>query len=163
MDWLWITGLVVVVIPLFIWGAVSPRSQWRVLNGWTFRHPDKVEPSDAMYIFVRVGSIVMLSLFAAAGVFLFTILLGEQRTAACRDEILPQAEALAGDPTESQMEQIAQEHSLELRSSQSLDGFDLPPDVDQITTFELYDGNRHVFTARANAPGFGGLPRAECH
>lgn len=45
--------LIVVVPLLLLWGALSPRSQWRVLQGWRYRHPEANEPSNVAYQLFR--------------------------------------------------------------------------------------------------------------
>lgn len=39
---------------LFLWGVVSPRSQWRVLASWTYRDPRANEPAGPAYALYRV-------------------------------------------------------------------------------------------------------------
>lgn len=39
---------------LFVWGLLSPRSQWRYLLSWSYRNPYADEPSGAAYAVYRV-------------------------------------------------------------------------------------------------------------
>jgi hypothetical protein len=58
-----VDGLILLLIPvagLLLWGVISPRSQWRVLAGWSYRDPDANEPSDAAYTVTRIAGVVML-------------------------------------------------------------------------------------------------------
>jgi hypothetical protein len=42
--------LMIPIVTLLIWGAVSPRSQWQRLVAWRYRHPEANEPSDSAYM-----------------------------------------------------------------------------------------------------------------
>ena len=63
--WFWV--VIVVLIVIFLWSVISPRSQWRVLQSWTFRDAEANEPSDAAYTLTRVAGVVVIIviLFAA--------------------------------------------------------------------------------------------------
>ncbi|QEE61927.1 hypothetical protein FVA74_10365 [Salinibacterium sp. dk2585] len=40
----------------FLWGLISPRTQWRVLGSWLRRNPDASEPGATAYAFHRILS-----------------------------------------------------------------------------------------------------------
>ncbi|MFY0406887.1 hypothetical protein [Solicola sp. PLA-1-18] len=64
-------GLVVVLVvgvPLLLWGVVAPRSQWRVLAAWRYRDRDADAPSDVAHGVTRVVSAVLLVLLAVVAV-----------------------------------------------------------------------------------------------
>lgn len=69
-----VVGLLSVV---FLWGAVSPRSQWNVLVGWTRTDPRASEPGSSAYAGGRllsvVGLAVILTIAASWGVGAITI------------------------------------------------------------------------------------------
>ena len=46
---------------LFLWGAISPRSQWQVLVGWTRADPRDSEPGSSAYAGGRLLSLVGLA------------------------------------------------------------------------------------------------------
>ncbi|MFB9448370.1 hypothetical protein Dvina_14085 [Dactylosporangium vinaceum] len=52
---------------LLLWGAVSPRSQWRTLTAWRYRDPAANEPSDAAYAWTRFSSIFLLLAMVCTG------------------------------------------------------------------------------------------------
>lgn len=60
-----IVGILSVV---FLWGAVSPRSQWYVLVGWTRTDPRASEPGSSAYAGGRLLSLVGLALILTLGV-----------------------------------------------------------------------------------------------
>ncbi|WP_436535963.1 hypothetical protein [Actinoplanes sp. HUAS TT8] len=68
-------GLLVVLVPvvaLLLWGAISPRSQWRTLFAWRYRNPEANEPSDAVYLLTRLGNIAMIGLLVWVAVGMST-------------------------------------------------------------------------------------------
>lgn len=64
MGWIWL--IVVVAGGIFLWGVISPRSQWQLLQGWAFRNPEANEPSDAAYALTRIGSAVSIVVLLVA-------------------------------------------------------------------------------------------------
>jgi hypothetical protein len=64
--------MLLIVVPGLLWGAISPRSQWRALSAWQYRNPDANEPSDAAYGLARFSNIVALLVFAGVGIALAT-------------------------------------------------------------------------------------------
>lgn len=59
-----------VVSAFLLWGVISPRGQWYVVKGWMYRNPEKNEPSNIVYFFTRVGSLLLMVGLIAAGVLL---------------------------------------------------------------------------------------------
>ena len=55
MDLLF-SALAVVLVILFVWGALSPRSQWRVLVGWSVADAHAAEPGSTSLTFRRIIS-----------------------------------------------------------------------------------------------------------
>ncbi len=56
-----------VIVPGLLWGAISPRSQWRALSAWQYRNPDANEPSDLAYGLARLSNIVTLVIIVVVG------------------------------------------------------------------------------------------------
>ena len=54
---LWLVGALAVI---FLWGLVSPRSQWYALVGWTRDDPRRSEPGSGAYTVARFLSLVGL-------------------------------------------------------------------------------------------------------
>lgn len=55
----WVFGTLTFTLALlFVWGLVSPRSQWRVLRGWSVSDTHRNEPGGATYGMLRLGSAV---------------------------------------------------------------------------------------------------------
>lgn len=53
----WVFGSLAVLLGIvLLWGTVAPRSQWRVLAGWSTPHPYADEPSGAAYAVRRIVS-----------------------------------------------------------------------------------------------------------
>jgi hypothetical protein len=63
--WFWV--VIVVLLGVFLWSVVSPRSQWRLFQSWAYRDAEANEPSDAAYALTRVAGVVAIAviLFAA--------------------------------------------------------------------------------------------------
>ena len=64
--WFWV--VIVALIVVFLWSVISPRSQWRVLQSWTFRDADANEPSDAAYTLTRIAGVVVIIVILVAAV-----------------------------------------------------------------------------------------------
>lgn len=80
---------------VLLWGLVSPRSQWRVLVGWSTRDPDRAEPGDGVHGLTRLICLIGLAgLLAVGGVQLWTALSHQPRAAAESTQI----EAMWGAP-----------------------------------------------------------------
>ncbi|MFP7761030.1 hypothetical protein [Marisediminicola sp. LYQ85] len=62
---IWAAGLLGV---LFLWGTLSPRSQWYLLVGWTRSDPRATEPGAAAYSVTRVVSLVGVLALLTVGV-----------------------------------------------------------------------------------------------
>ena len=68
---------------ILVWGLVAPRSQWRVLVGWSTSDPDRAEPGDGVHGVTRLVSLIgLLALLAFAGVQIWTLVAGQPRAAA---------------------------------------------------------------------------------
>lgn len=52
---------------MFLWGLVSPRSQWKVLAAWSYRKPQADEPSAFAFAVHRVISGLGIVFFGAVG------------------------------------------------------------------------------------------------
>jgi hypothetical protein len=52
---------------LFLWGLVSPRSQWKVLAAWSYRKPQADEPSSFAFAMHRLISGIGVVFFGAVG------------------------------------------------------------------------------------------------
>ena len=46
--------------PLLLWMLISPRSMWRVMSAWAYKHPEAHEPSEAGYAVNRVAAAIGL-------------------------------------------------------------------------------------------------------
>lgn len=56
------------VVLVFLWGLISPRSQWKVLAAWSYRNPQADEPSSLAFGVQRVISGLGVAFFAVVGV-----------------------------------------------------------------------------------------------
>ncbi len=74
---------------LFLWGVVSPRSQWRVLASWTYRDPHANEPAGTAYVLYR--------LIAALGIIAMIVSAVGVRNALTEAEPPPNAPPTAVD------------------------------------------------------------------
>ncbi len=58
-----------VLSALLLWGLVAPRSQWRVLIGWSTADPDAAEPGDGIHGIRRtICAIGLIGVLSVAGV-----------------------------------------------------------------------------------------------
>jgi len=64
-SWLWGAGAALLGA-ILLWGLISPRSQWRVLVGWSTSDPDRAEPGDSVHGLTRLISCI--GLLAVLGV-----------------------------------------------------------------------------------------------
>lgn len=55
------------VVLVFLWGLISPRSQWKVLAAWSYRKPQADEPSAFAFAVHRVISALGIVFFGAVG------------------------------------------------------------------------------------------------
>jgi uncharacterized membrane protein len=60
-----VVGLI--AVPLALWGMLAPRSQWRALASWQYRHPEANEPSDAAYAIQRVSLALLMIVLVVLG------------------------------------------------------------------------------------------------
>jgi len=72
MSW-WIWLLLAVAVVLFVWGAVSPRSQWWAMQAWALKNPDANEPSETAYALTRLTYVVALIALAVTIFVLATL------------------------------------------------------------------------------------------
>jgi len=80
---------------VLLWGLVSPRTQWRVLVGWSARDPDRTEPGDGVHGITRIVCLVgLLGLAAFAGVQIWSAVSEQPRPAPERSAV----EAMWGVP-----------------------------------------------------------------
>jgi hypothetical protein len=56
-----LTLLLVALASVLTWGAIDPRSQWRVLCVWQYRRPGPHEPSDNAYATARLVCVLALT------------------------------------------------------------------------------------------------------
>ena len=56
--------LVVAMVLILLWAAISPESMWSTTSAWQYRDPEANEPSDAAYAVQRVGAVLGLVLIA---------------------------------------------------------------------------------------------------
>lgn len=81
---------------LFLWGLVSPRSQWYALVGWTRSDPRETEPGPGAYGVSRIVSLVgLLALLAMAGVSLGGEIVWQRPQ---QERAATQAERVWGEP-----------------------------------------------------------------
>ena len=64
--WFWV--VIVVLVLIFLWSVISPRSQWMIFQSWTYRNADANEPSDAAYTLTRIGGVVAIIVLIYAAV-----------------------------------------------------------------------------------------------
>ncbi len=65
------TPILVVLVSLgiiFLWGFLSPRTQWRVLISWSYRDPYLHEPTGFAYALYRVIAIIGIASMVMSGV-----------------------------------------------------------------------------------------------
>lgn len=90
-----LVGAAGVLAAVLVWGLVSPRSQWRVLVGWSTRDPDRAEPGDGVHGITRIVCLVgLLGLAAFAGVQIWSALSEQPRPAPERGAV----ETMWGSP-----------------------------------------------------------------
>lgn len=58
----WVWTLVAGVAIIGCWMLIDPRSAWRVLAAWQYRHPERNEPSEGAYRLI--GGIQLIAAFA---------------------------------------------------------------------------------------------------
>lgn len=56
---------------LFLWGFLSPRSQWRVFVSWSYRDPYRNEPTGGVYGIYRIVSLIGISAMVLSGIFVY--------------------------------------------------------------------------------------------
>lgn len=56
---------------LFLWGFLSPRSQWRILASWSYKDPYRNEPTGGIYTLYRVISVIGIASIVVSGVFVY--------------------------------------------------------------------------------------------
>ncbi len=78
MNWgiVLFVGVALVAAGLALWAVISPRSQWKAMQSWAFRHPDANEPSDAAYLLARLAGLVVLVLLVVGAIGLWTTVVG---------------------------------------------------------------------------------------
>ncbi len=66
-TWL-ILAAVAALSAVLLWGVIAPRSQWRVLFGWSARDPDASEPGDGVHGLRRaISALGLLGVLAVGG------------------------------------------------------------------------------------------------
>ena len=74
-SWLILAG-VAVLSAILLWGVVAPRTQWRVLFGWSAPDPDASEPGDALHGLRRaIAALGLLGVLVVAGLQLAAVIL----------------------------------------------------------------------------------------
>lgn len=74
-TWL-ILACVVVLSGVLLWGLIAPRSQWRVLFGWSTHDPDASEPGDGVHGLRRaLSALGLLGVLAVGGLQLAALVL----------------------------------------------------------------------------------------
>lgn len=56
---------------LFLWGLLSPRSQWRLLVSWSYRDPHANEPTGSAYGLYRVVAAFGVATMVVSGVMVY--------------------------------------------------------------------------------------------
>lgn len=88
---------------VLIWGLVSPRTQWRVLVGWSARDPDRAEPGDGVHGITRIVCLIgLLGLAAFASVQIWAALSEQPRPAPDRGAV----ESMWGSPVPRLVDRI---------------------------------------------------------
>ncbi len=70
------TLILIVLVSLgivFLWGLVSPRSQWRVLASWSYRDPYLNEPTGIVYGIYRVVAVIGILSMVVSGTLVFQV------------------------------------------------------------------------------------------
>lgn len=85
----WILGGAAAILgAVLLWGLVSPRSQWRVLVGWSARDPDRTEPGDGVHGVTRILCLIgLLGLAAFAAIQIWSAVAHQPRAAPARTPI----------------------------------------------------------------------------
>jgi hypothetical protein len=143
---------------VFLWGVLSPRSQWRALSGWSVSDPHVNEPGGAAYFVRRLLSGV--GLLGLAGVMLLTStsLIGPLRTAPPADEV----ELMWGAPAPHYVERVFQTYSEPVAGLAPMpllayQGFE--EDIDKPDYFLRLD--RFSLLGEEDIPGYIGVPPDE--
>ncbi|MCC6270836.1 MAG: hypothetical protein IT190_06130 [Microbacteriaceae bacterium] len=58
---------------VFLWGLLSPRSQWRVLVSWSYRDPYRNEPTGIVYGLYRVIAVIGIASMVVSGVLVYRV------------------------------------------------------------------------------------------
>jgi hypothetical protein len=88
---------------LLIWGLVSPRTQWRVLVGWSTSDPDRAEPGDGVHGVTRLLCLLgLLGLLAIGGFQLWSTVAHQPRSAPERTAL----ERMWGDPVPGLLDRV---------------------------------------------------------
>lgn len=100
----WILGGAAALLgALLVWGLVSPRTQWRVLIGWSTSDPDRAEPGDAVHGVTRLVCLLgLLGLLAVAGLQGWDAVAHQPRSASERTAL----EDMWGDPVPGLLDRV---------------------------------------------------------
>lgn len=67
---------------LFLWGLLSPRSQWRLLVSWSYRDPHANEPTGSAYGLYRLIAALGIATMVVSGVLVYQVRLSDLPPAA---------------------------------------------------------------------------------
>lgn len=92
------TPILIILVSLgivFLWGFLSPRSQWRALISWSYRDPYLNEPTGFAYVMYRLVSVIGIISMVVSGVLVYQV---EQASAPVPPVPPTTAELLWGSP-----------------------------------------------------------------
>ena len=100
----WILGGAAALLgAILLWGLVSPRTQWRVLIGWSTSDPDRAEPGDSVHGVTRLLCLLgLLGLLAVAGVQVWNTVSHQPRSAPAATAL----EDMWGDPVPGLLDRL---------------------------------------------------------
>ena len=166
----WVLGVVAVSLGLyFLWGLLSPRSQWHALSAWSVSNPHANEPSGASYGWRRLLSAVGVIGLVSVGAIAST---PQLLAALPRDPaVTPPVEEMWGDPVPHLVNRSVYGSttvptnlvSVPVLGYQDLDELDdLPPYVLELSSFTLLgDGVPNGYIGLTPAEGFSGVGPAD--
>jgi len=140
--------IAIVVIALFLWSTLSPKSMYWTLSAWQHKDPEANEPSDSAYAMTRISSFVGLGLFLICVAALWSIAHQDQvkkdseakKLALCK-EILPEFKSLFSKETGIDADDFYEfAERIELRGEIDEEDIYYPYGLYTYTlTYEIYD------------------------
>lgn len=141
---------------LFLWGLVSPRTQWYALVGWTRSNPRETEPGAVAYGVGRFFSLLGLLALAVIGVSSLAGQINFEQPGPGRAQTV--AERVWGQPRSFVVDRVFTPLSASPAGlvEQAVDGYQVV-DAAGMTPRYLYQAGKIRTAGRAALPGFLGV------